>query len=423
MFSEEFLKKEVYCISLQGGNTLVYAPLTRFFAIYEGPVSTDEAREELKDAYSQENVPSFVRERGFVFDTNKIRFRLNITSGCNLCCSYCSVNADNSGKFAKNIPDSVAFMAVKFFIEYAVKNRSKELEVVFSGGEPTLRIKQIKEIIDFLFDNTKQKNLKISPRLITNGLFSQDELVPILHYFREIQVSWDGSFPNHPRYGNHYAILADRVLDNISWLLDKGVAVSVLMVVSEYNYRILRDVVDTLYGRGVRHIFLSLENNLGRAKDHIADVDMNILAWVYLDIWKYYRDRGVDINLGGTDVHSISPFPCSVPIPNYSVSPDGTISSCTTAFNDSSDAVDDFRIGVVTESGASVDHGLIKKMHQFQVTNIPACSNCFIKWHCRGGCIYSKQGDWFSPLPAEICSLFRTIVMRKILTIIDEQKK
>ncbi len=420
MFSNKFLRQEVYCIPLDSGNTLIYAPLTRFFAIYEGAVAkADIIRDIPAEAISPKEIPEFVRKRGFVLDSSKIRLRLNVTSECNLHCSYCSVNANNFLVSVKNMPDSVAFAAVDFFTERTLKEK-KDLEIVFSGGEPTLKLGQIEKIIQFALNKMKDRPKRVSFRLITNGIFSWSKMEPIVHLFREIQVSWDGVFPNHPRYGKKYLSMNNKVMQNIRRLLNAGLPVSVLVVVTEQNYRILRDIVDTLYKVGVRHIFLALKDSLGRSKSQEFNVDEKVLSTLYLELWKYYRDIDVNINLGGTDIHSISPFPCSIPAPNYSISPNGAISSCTTTFNDNSEYVNDFRIGFVDNYAVNLDNKAISRMKKFNVQNIPECLNCFAKWHCRGGCIYSKQGNWFSPLRSSTCSLLRSIIVGKILTIIDE---
>ena len=423
MFSEEFLKKEVYCITLDDGNTLVYAPLTRFFAIYEGLVAKDDIISEIEnEAASLMNVPNFVRDRGFSLDSKKVRLRLNITSSCNLFCSYCSVNSNEiPATKKKDMPDSIAFTVIKFFIEYAVQNNKEHLEIVFSGGEPTLKIEQIERIINFALNEVRDESIMVSFRLITNGVFSWRKIKPIIHFFREVQVSWDGIFPNHPRYGNNYLLINNIVLGNITRLLESNLPVSVLVVVTEQNYSIIRDVVDDLYNLGIRHIFLALKDILGRSKNQGLSVDQNILSTSYIELWQYYRDLDVNINLGGTDIHSISPFPCSVPAPNYSISPDGIISSCTTTFNDDSENVSDFTIGSVDGCSVNLNERAIANMGKFQVTNISGCSDCFAKWHCRGGCIYSKQGNWFSPLHSSVCSLIKSIIIQKILIIIKEQ--
>jgi hypothetical protein len=60
MIDQEFLRKEIYATPFQG-NTLVYAPLTRHVALYEGEVSLEDVDPEwLAVAVNPVNVPDFV---------------------------------------------------------------------------------------------------------------------------------------------------------------------------------------------------------------------------------------------------------------------------------------------------------------------------------------------------------------------------
>ena len=416
MLTKALLKREVYGIEVKG-QTLFYAPLTRSFALCDGIVDLYGVdRDWLKEATSMRNVPGFVREKGFVYDEEKIRLRLNVTTRCNLRCDYCSVRA---GSHSRNMSDSVAINAVRGFCKFAEERGAKTLEMVFSGGEPTLCMRVIKKSIA---EGKKclRGGIKLQPRLLTNGLFNRDEYLQIMGDIEEAQISWDGFFGENQRYGSDRR-LANRVLDNIRFLIERRAAVSVLMVVSESNVDRVREVVDQLYALGVRHIFLSLKENLGRAMEENLRVDFDELSDAYLNLWKDYRAFGVDINLTGTDIHSVSPFPCSVPIPNYSISPEGEISACTISFNDNGSGRRRFRIGVVNSQGVVIDSSAINEVRRFNVLNIPGCSTCFAKWHCRGGCVYAKNGQWFTPLASTRCNMIRNILLGKLLYVMSEQ--
>ncbi|MBU1137277.1 radical SAM protein [Patescibacteria group bacterium] len=415
MLTDELLEKEIYAVDLEG-QTLFYAPLTRSFAVYNGNVNIqDISKDWIKEASSQNNVPDFIRERGFKYDKDKIRLRLNITTKCNLNCQYCSVQA---GFNPRNMSRDIALRSVSSFCQYAQEENANTLEIVFSGGEPTLLIPLIKEcIVKAKEDLADGINLK--PRILTNGLFSHDGYQEIIHEIEEIQISWDGFFGENERYGSDFAI-ADRVRENIRFLLENKSIVSVLTVVSEINYLRIREIVDELYGYGVKNIFLGLKETLGRAAGENVRIDYNLLGEIYFNLWKDYRKIGVDINLTGTDIHSISPFPCSVPIPNYSISPEGIISACTVSFNDSDSFADDFNIGRILKNGVKINSNALNRVRRFHVLNILDCGDCFAKWHCRGGCIYAKRGRYFTSLSPERCAMIKKIVALKLKYVSSE---
>lgn len=416
MLTNELLGKEIYAIDVKN-HTLFYAPLTRSFAICDGETNIRDIGENwTKEASSQDNVPDFIREQGFKYDKDKIRLRLNITTKCNLNCQYCSVQA---GSNPRNMTKDTALRSVSNFCRYAQEKNANTLEIVFSGGEPTLFMPLIKECI-VRAKNDLADSINLKPRILTNGFFSPSEYQEIIHDIEEVQVSWDGFFGENERYGSDSNI-ADHVWQNIGFLLENKIAISVLTVVSEINYLRIREIINELYDCGVKNVFLGLKETLGRALKEKVELDYEILGDIYFNLWRDYRKVGVDINLTGTDIHSISPFPCSVPIPNYSVSPEGIISACTVSFNDNDSFAKDFEIGRILKNGVRINRNSLNRVRRFHVFNIPGCSDCFAKWHCRGGCPYSKRGEYFTPLSSKRCTMIRKIVALKLMHVSLEQ--
>ena len=91
MLSQNLLRNEVYLIE-NNEITIIYAPLTRYFSIYEGIISYGDIDDDwLVEATSMNNVPDFIKNKGFVFDKDKIRLRLNITSNCQVDENRCKI--------------------------------------------------------------------------------------------------------------------------------------------------------------------------------------------------------------------------------------------------------------------------------------------------------------------------------------------
>lgn len=417
MLSESLLKKEVFLIRDGERNVIIYAPLTRFFCFYDEIISFKEIDSGwLEEATSIYNVPDFILNKGFIFDKDKIRLRLNITSSCNLGCDFCSVKAFKDGM---NMSESLAFKTVSYFINFAELNKAKELEVVFSGGEPTLMIHLIKKIIDFSKEALFDKNIKLIIKILTNGLFSQDDFLSILNDVNDVQISWDGLSGGSLRYKGNKETLK-KVWENIGFLSKQPISLNILSVVSEVNFMDIEEIVDDLYQTfGLENIFLSLKENIGKSKK--LDIDFHLLGERYISLWRRYREKGIEINMTGTDIHSVSAFPCSVPIPNYSVSPEGIISACTITFNSKDKFSKAFEIGRINEDGLILDEEALSEVRNFNVLKIPSCEKCFAKWHCKGGCIYSKKGEWFSSLDEKRCEMTKFIIVEKLKTIINEQ--
>lgn len=123
--------------------------------------------------------------------------------------------------------------------------------------------------------------------------------------------------------------------------------------------------------------------------------------------------------MSGTDVHSVSLYPCSVAIPNYSIAPDGKISSCTLTFNDRRKIAEKFVIGKIKNGTMKLDQRAIKSMESFNILNMSGCKSCFAKWHCKGGCVYAKGFKWRSPMDPKQCEMIKFVLKEKLLWLMD----
>lgn len=115
---------------------------------------------------------------------------LNITRKCNLKCSYCFEDMDYRKK--GNMTFEVAKRAIDlFFIQDAV---NVEKKIIFSGGEPLINYKLIKEVVAYI----KQIGIQVKYLIKTNGVLLNEEIMDFLiqNNFR-FSISLDGSEKSH----------------------------------------------------------------------------------------------------------------------------------------------------------------------------------------------------------------------------------
>lgn len=102
------------------------------------------------------------------------KFRIKLTDICNMCCPFChsegSIGAKDIDIDSTELKDSLQFLRTDFS------------QVHLTGGEPML-YKDLTKIIMLL----KQYNYTIS--LTSNGLFSVDEMLPVLQELKYINLS------------------------------------------------------------------------------------------------------------------------------------------------------------------------------------------------------------------------------------------
>ncbi|MCL1999398.1 MAG: radical SAM protein [Turicibacter sp.] len=138
-------------------------------------------------------------------------------TNCNLNCSYC---------FERNIKNHTAIVAnddkVYNFIQNIVnKVGYKNLSLEFTGGEPTLNMKFIENLVCKI-NSTYTTTLNLRYSMITNGTMLNDEILCFLNEnLFSIQISLDGDKRSHDRertslaFGKTY----DLITNNISNIL------------------------------------------------------------------------------------------------------------------------------------------------------------------------------------------------------------
>lgn len=186
---------------------------------------------------------------------------MNVTSACNLNCSYCSVSAQ-AGK-GKHMDEELALRAVSQMVEFAKETGMGEIELAFSGGEPTLQSGLIEKIVAHADERVGAEGIQLVTKLLTNGVLSRSVAERMVPLFNGIQVSWDGFLENHPRYGTKNAQISKTVWENIRRFSEAGSTVNVAMVASEENAGIIGTVVDEIYETfRIEHLFIALKDRL-----------------------------------------------------------------------------------------------------------------------------------------------------------------
>lgn len=412
MLKKELLEKEIYTIKHEG-KTILYAPLTRSFNIklwYDWVVE----KEWFDSATDLLEVPDFIHEKSFSSLLSKIKIRLNVTNKCNLNCEYCSVKA-NSWKW-EIMSDDIAFSAIDNLFEYAVKNNANEIELTFSWWEPTLQSEQIVKIIQYLDEKVEWTNIKLVTKLLTNGLIPSDKIPLLSSLFDWVQISWDWNKDNNPRFWNNKQIW-EKIWKNIWLFINEWTKVNILTVVSEENYKNLWEIIDSLYNTyWIWDIVLSLKDSVWKADNELINIDYSLLRKNYIDLWKKYRWYDIDIPLTWTDIHSISNHPCWVSVPNFSISPNWIISSCTLSFNNN-DTPSYFDIWRLENWTFILNELKVKNLQALSVLWMEQCNDCFGKWHCRWWCMYANKLEWLWYINPQRCDMIRKIIADKILFI------
>ncbi len=180
---------------------------------------------------------------------NTVTFTIALTEGCNAKCYYCyqigNCTTENR-EVTQNDYDNI----LNFIVE---QSKGKKIKIVWFGGEPLLK----KDIILYICNKLKEKNLDYTSNIITNGLllykFNINQLIDIVK-IEKIQITFDGLYNKHNiRKGFHQDIDQFKLItNNMITLLENNIKINIRVNISLINKDELSDIIEYFtkkYGR------------------------------------------------------------------------------------------------------------------------------------------------------------------------------
>jgi uncharacterized protein len=345
------------------------------------------------------------------------------TNQCNLRCRYCYASA---GELA---PLTMDWYYATHAIDKVIRNvREKGAGLVslafHGGGEPLFPWDFVKRTVEYAEEASEKAGLKLSVFSATNGLLSTSQLDWIMKHFVSLNVSFDG-LPHVQDYqrplpnGKGSFEFVHRTL---KYLDEHNFNYGVRSTISSYNVDAMEESLDFI-GKNYKTKMVHFEPLFycGRCKTNDSfspDMEKFIANFKKCDLKaKVY---GVAFMYSGCRIESLTSTFCGATRDNFSVTPDGYVTTCyeVTSKNDPKSEI--MFIGRINDNGdLEIDAGKRKFLHSLSVNNIEYCRDCFAKWHCGGECI-AKLGhtDYSGPRGHDRCQLNRHLIMSRLVNLV-----
>lgn len=145
---------------------------------------------------------------------------VNITTRCNLACSYC-IYGGAYGRYRKLPQTAMSWETAKNAMDFLADHspQSKRIQLDFFGGEPLLAFEMIQKSVDHLLTRLGRRKTELLVAISSNGTVLTG---PILDFLRRnkvyLQYSVDGSRDIHDRkrrFRSNGAGSYDRILRNL----------------------------------------------------------------------------------------------------------------------------------------------------------------------------------------------------------------
>ena len=317
---------------------------------------------------------------------------LNVIHGCNLRCKYCFAD---EGEYHGHQGVMSADTAKKA-IEYVVKRSGprKNIEIDLFGGEPTMIMDTIKEIIAFARSKEKEWNKNIRFTMTTNATLLNDEMMDYMDKeMGNIILSLDGrkEVNDNVRIKVDGSGSYDDILPNIKKMISKrtkGKTFYVRGTFTRNNTDFYEDIM-AMINEGFREISIEpvvledghplaiREEDLPEIFDNYDKLFNEMLRRKREgDEFNFYHFN-IDLQGGPCVYKRISG--CGAGFEYVAITPQGDVYPCHQFVGN-----EEFKLGNIYED--TFDNKLSKKFKMAHIYNKPKCKECWARFYCSGGC-------------------------------------
>ncbi|MDB0069996.1 His-Xaa-Ser system radical SAM maturase HxsB [Gammaproteobacteria bacterium] len=228
-------------------------------------------------------------EQKYAPTKRKISYLILIpTLRCNLSCSYCQVSrAPEKAKGFDWTPETL-----KKFDHFLSESDIEHLKVEFQGGEPTLRLDLIEDIIAI----TKKHSSSCEFVICSNMVELDPKLIELVETENfSISTSIDGSLDTMTENRTFEDDTSQKVFDNFQYILNRfgPEKIAALPTITETQINNPEELINTYTSLGFQSIFLRPVNYMGFARKQHKDASHAIREWneFYLSALNLIKER------------------------------------------------------------------------------------------------------------------------------------
>ncbi len=231
-------------------------------------------------------------------------FVLSLTSGCNLCCSYCF---EGQSMNRIDMSSDVATKAIQYITDSFQKHSSvKQLDIAFFGGEPLLN-RNLMTAICRNVSNIPDIREAVRYTLISNLTLLNDSDIKFLkdYQFSNVQVALDGSESTHDirRVFKSGQGTFKVVTHNIIRLVESGVKVILILNFDKENWQsydgLVSFIKDCLPREQMEFVLNPISKSLCNGSCDIRFMNSAEEAVIFLDLYRKFKDNGMLIQAFG----------------------------------------------------------------------------------------------------------------------------
>lgn len=330
---------------------------------------------------------------------NSLNFNIFVSTVCNLKCSYCYENIDDTHTL---MTIETADKVIEFIICKFYRLMPKKIYITFHGGEPLVGI----NIINYMIDELNSKiRAELYYRMTTNATLYKKSMLPTLKKIHDLSISIDGEKKTHDanRIFADGGGTFDIVIANLKTLLDEKIELTARLVITSTTYKEIYDNFVFLVECGVRKFSMELDfTTFTWSEEQISEYI--ILAKKILDKINELQKVDIFIETGllQNGIKKSKNYLCDGGIGTFSILASGAVYPCTISVNNKR-----FCMGTVF---GQINSDIVDEIQKMGSKSISKCEGCSrydycISTRCR---MVNKVllGDYLEPSPIN-CAIQR----------------
>ncbi len=313
---------------------------------------------------------------------------LQVANDCNLNCLYCYGSGGSYDRERELMTWDVAKQGIDYLVERS--EEGAEVVITFFGGEPLLNVPVIRKSIEYCKELAPKVNRKFRYSMTTNGTIFSEEIAELIRENRiHVMVSMDGGKCQQDRY-RCYADGSgsyDVIRKNIDAIKEaNGGQLSARATVCGPDIDVI-GIKKALFDAGFTNAHLSLADVSRDSELRITEAQMEEIAAQYETFAEEYiedmlRERQNNQLCFTQTIEKLffkqfSLRSCSAGKNGHAVGSNGKVYPCQRFMG-----MDDYGMGTIYGEKN-------EKLWVPTVLEKDACRNCWARFLCGGGCMYT----------------------------------
>lgn len=400
--------EEIFFIERYQDDTsvIVYVPLRSYLAVIKKELQNlivEDASREADMFFEHLNEKKLINPYELHEVVTRIvpQLSIPITDNCNLKCRYCYFRAGDSDKKKSQSKEEIKCYVDAYLRrveDYEIRNKEDYIDVsIAGGGEPTVEFDTFQYAVLYCEEAFRKKGFKPRFSMPTNGAYGNKVRSFVAEHFFQISMSMDGPQfiqDKHRPFANGGSCY-DVVYDTAKYYYAHGLPFAFRATVSAYSVDYLKEILDFFHSEFPgKTVGFEPMNLFGRAvgNDELKPPNEHVYTEKLIEAYDYAYSRGIPIRTAGTGKFDQlrTVFCGAVGIPNWTITTEGRITSCT---RDNLPDVFSFGKYDPKNNEILIDEEKIKKLREMTIFHYPECQDCFCKYNCAGDCPDLRQSN------------------------------